>query len=146
MNTKRQSKTKFQVRSFLNSWLPTFTWIIVVFYLSLADSGLPEIKFRFILESDKIAHLVIYSVLNFLLLRSWSSVFSAITTNFLLIFASLQAISFSIIMEVLQKYLTSTRQFDMKDIYANIGGTIAGAVIYLLYHRFFSRNTSDNKA
>ena len=146
MNTKRQSKTNFQVRPFLNSWLPTFTWIFVVCYLSLTDSGLPEIKFRFILESDKIAHLVFFSVLNFLLLRSWSRVFSAITSYFLLIFASLQAICFSIIMEVLQKYLTNTRQFDMKDIYANIGGAIAGAAIYLLYQRFFSRNISDKRA
>lgn len=146
MNTKRQSKTNFQVRSFLNSWLPTFSWIIVVCYLSLADSGLPNIRFHFILESDKIAHIGIYFVLTLLLIRSWSNLFSKKAHGYLLISASLQAISFSIIMEVLQNLLTKTRHFDLKDIYANIGGTILGAIIYVLYHRFFSRNTSDYKA
>jgi len=146
MNIKRLSKINFWSRSFLKSWLPTFLWIIVVCYLSLADSGLPEVKFRFILESDKIAHIVIYSVLNLLLLRSWAKVISIKNPGYLVILASLQAISFSIIMEVLQELLTNTRHFDMKDIYANIGGTIVGAIIYIMYHKIFPRSSSDNRA
>lgn len=146
MNTKKQSKTNFQVRSFLNSWLPTFTWIIVVCYLSLAESGLPNIKFRFILESDKFAHIGIYSVLTLLLIRSWAKAFKTKPRGFLLLSASLQAISFSIIMEVLQKLLTNTRHFDLKDIYANIGGTIVGAIIYMLYYRITSKHSSDQRA
>ena len=146
MNTKKLSKNNFRLRSFLKSWLPTFFWILLVCYLSLADSGLPEIKFRFILESDKIAHIGIYFVLTVLLTRSWSNVFSTKGLRFLLIFSSVQVISFSIILEVLQKLITTTRQFDLKDIYANITGVIVGVIIFILFKRFFLRSKSDFNA
>ena len=145
MNTKRQSKTNLQVGSFFDSWLPTFLWIIVVCYLSLTDSGLPKIKFRFILEADKIAHIVIYMVLTYLLMRSWAKMLSTINPGYIFLLATTQSISFSIIMEVLQKLLTNTRHFDLKDIYANIGGTIVGAILYLLFHRYISRSSTNNR-
>ena len=145
MNTKRQSKTRSQVRSFSNSWLPTFLWIIVVFYLSLTDSGLPDIKFRLILESDKIAHIIIYTVLTYLLMRSWKLVYQPISKFFLFLIATIQAISFSIVMEMLQKVLTKTRHFDKHDIYANIAGTIVGALIYLLFKKTTSGSPSEKR-
>jgi hypothetical protein len=145
MNTKRQSKTRSQVRSFSYSWLPTFLWIIVVFYLSLTDSGLPDIKFRLILESDKIAHIIIYSVLTYLLMRSWKMVYPPIGRGYLFLIATVQAISFSIVMEVLQKVLTKTRHFDKQDIYANIAGTIVGALIYLLFQKIISRSSAEKR-
>ena len=144
MNTKKLSKNNFRLRSFLKSWLPTFFWILLVCYLSLADSGLPEIKFRFILESDKIAHIGIYFVLTVLLTRSWSNVILKKGLKYLLILSAFQVICFGIIMEVLQKLITTTRQFDVRDIYANIAGTVIGAIFYLLFHKFFSQTSSDN--
>lgn len=142
MNTNKPSKNNSPFRSFVVFWLPTFSWVILICYLSLADSDLPEIKFRFILESDKIAHLGFYSVLTFLLVRSWLNIFSAKSLVYILILSSVQAISFSIIMEVLQKLITTTRQFDLTDIYANIAGTVIGAFSYLLIFKLFSKASS----
>jgi glycopeptide antibiotics resistance protein len=57
-----------------------------------------------------------------------------------------KAVSFSIIMEVLQKLLTNSRHFDIFDIYANIGGTIIGAVLFMLFQKFFPRSLSEMRA
>ena len=62
-------------------------------------------------------------------MRSWAIVIPGITPVYLFLLASLQAISFGIVMEILQKLLTHTRHFDKQDIYANIGGAIVGAII-----------------
>lgn len=145
MNTKKQSKTNSRIRSFFYSWLPTFLWLIVVCYLSLADSGLPKIRFRLFLESDKIAHLAIYFVLTYLLMRSWELLFIKIGVVYLFLLASFQSISFSIIMEVLQKLVTKTRHFDRHDIYANIAGTIIGALFYLLIQKIVLKGSSDQR-
>ena len=146
MNTNKPSKNKFRVSSFIKFWLPTFFWTVVVCYLSLTDSGLPGIKFRFILESDKYAHIAIYFVLTLLLIRSWANAFLTIKINYLLFFASVQSISYGILMEVLQKLLTHSRHFDLKDIYANIFGSIAAVTTYMVYRRFFSKEKSDIKS
>lgn len=142
MNTRKQSKINQHFFSFIKSWLPTFSWIFLICYSSLTDSGLPEIKFCFILESDKIAHIGIYSVLTILLVRSWVHVFGPKALIYLLILSSIQVISFSIIMEFLQKLLTKTRHFDLKDIIANISGTVVGVILSWLFYKFLYRSSS----
>jgi glycopeptide antibiotics resistance protein len=109
----------------------------------LADSGLPEIKFSFFVESDKIAHAGIYFIFVFLLTRSWVHHFANKAVLFLIISSFMQTISFGIVMEVLQKLLTQSREFDMNDIYANTGGTVAGLFFYYLMYRFGFQATSD---
>ena len=146
MNTNKLSKNNSPFRLLIDTWLPTFFWIIVVCYLSLADSGLPNIKFRFILESDKIAHIGIYSVLTLLFIRSLVKAMLVKSIGNKLLISSLLAISFSIVMEVLQKTLTKTRQFDLHDIYANFTGVIIGVIIFILFKRFFLRSKSDFNA
>jgi hypothetical protein len=146
MNINKLSKNKFQVRYFLKIWLPTVFWTIVVCYLSLVDSGLPNIKFRFILESDKIAHIGIYLVFNLLLLRSWKNAFSSHSLGNLITFVSLQVVIFSVLMELLQKLLTKHRHFDFKDIYANIAGVTIAVIVFLLFNKYFSKKASDKKA
>lgn len=145
MNTKKQSKTNFPSRSFVVFWLPTFIWAVVICYLSLNDSDLSEIKFRFILESDKIAHLLMYFVLTVLLIRSWVGIFSSKALLYMLIISSVQVISFSILLEGLQKLLTSTRQFSFDDIFANIAGTVFGAIIMLIFYNYLSPKSSQNQ-
>jgi hypothetical protein len=48
-------------------------------------------------------------------------------------------------MEVLQKLVTKTRHFDRHDIYANIAGTIIGALFYLLIQKIVLKGSSDQR-
>jgi glycopeptide antibiotics resistance protein len=84
-------------------------------------------------------------VLTVLLIRSWVGVFSSKALLYMLFISSVQVISFSILLEGLQKLLTSTRQFSFDDIFANIAGTVFGAIIMLIFYNYLSPKSSQNQ-
>lgn len=86
---------------------------------------------------DKLVHLVMYSVLSFLLLWALSK-----TRNHrdkfihILVVMSVSGL-YGILIEILQREMTFTRNFDVYDIIANIIGVLLGCVIYVLRFKQF---------
>ena len=55
---------------FLRYWLPVMAYVTVILWLSSQPYLQPPLHFR---NSDKVAHILEYSVLGFLLARAWRS-------------------------------------------------------------------------
>ncbi|HMB99669.1 MAG TPA: VanZ family protein [Flavobacteriaceae bacterium] len=81
--------------------------------------------------TDKIFHFLTYGILTILWYYTWLNK-SRSKQIVALILATLISISFGIIIEVLQDNLTSTRIFDLKDIFANVLGIIVAVGIITL--------------
>ena len=110
--------------------VPALLYSAAILYLSLIN--LSETPVAEIGLSDKIMHAGAYFVLGL----SWMFCFLSARVDQLkknIIVVSLLAILFGIFIEVLQDRLTSYRQLDFYDIFANgIGVIVAGTAVWLL--------------
>lgn len=87
-------------------------------------------------QADKVAHVVMYSVMTALLL--WTAAFSGPSRGFRRYgFAAAAAVAFGLLMELLQYYLTTTRSMDLLDALANAVGAflVAGVGWWLTRKR-----------
>src|SRR5690606_31008191 len=118
-------------------------FIVTVFYsLALATvclmelKGLPDTGISF---ADKIFHALSYAVLTFLWYNTLVFQFKMSATK-ALIYASILAIIFGIIIEVLQGTVTRTRQSDVFDVIANSLG-----VLFLVFVLFVKNKITVKK-
>lgn len=106
----------------------TYTVALLIFSLITLDiGGIETFAPSF---GDKIFHFCAYALLVYL----WSYTISVkynISKNKVIIYVSVCAIIFGIIIEVLQKVLTNTRYFDVDDIVANVLGVLLTMFILL---------------
>ncbi|MFO7673469.1 MAG: VanZ family protein [Lutibacter sp.] len=79
--------------------------------------------------SDKILHVVGYSLLTLSWLMAYSVKSSPFKSTMLIASA---VFIYGIIIEILQGTLTDYRQADLYDVYANFGGIVAGIVFFIL--------------
>ena len=105
-------------------------WTVVITFLSLAtlDSSIgSEIK---IPNKDKMVHFVFY----FLFVVLWSFYVNFKTFNFKKVIVILViAISYGILMELIQGIFTTERTADVFDVFANSAGAIAGLITTKIY-------------
>lgn len=101
--------------------------IVVIMYISLLPSiELPKAP---VMQADKFIHFSIYSLLTFVLhkaffiRKSWWSIGFACVLSFF----------YGLIVEYSQYYFTSTRMFDVFDIFANGTGAMFAYVIVNKY-------------
>ena len=130
----------------LFKWL-TIIWMLFILVASLISGNkLPSISISHI---DKIGHLVCYAILAFLLLGTFrrARFFPTINNdnhkdtkpfktplNYTLIIA----ISYGVIIEILQGTLFLHRNFEIPDIIANIIGAFIGIISYKIIFKFLN--------
>ena len=85
--------------------------------------------------SDKVFHFSAYGLLTLLCVYSLLYKYK-LKTNHALFFGALLAISFGIIIEVLQGQITNTRVTDQNDILANTFGVLLTTIILGIKNRF----------
>ena len=85
--------------------------------------------------SDKVFHFSAYGLLSLLCVYSLLYKYK-LKTNHALFFGALLAISFGIIIEVLQGQITNTRVTDQNDILANTFGVLLTTIILGIKNRF----------
>lgn len=78
---------------------------------------------------DKIYHCGAYIVMTFL----WYNFFRQTTVKLKIIFSAAIAITYGIIVEILQGTFTSYRTEDIMDVYANSFGVLVAVVLILLF-------------
>ena len=121
-----------------NNWL-AFVWAIIILILcGLPGDQIPEITFLQWLKPDKFAHLILFGVLCFLLLKGFSkqNQFPALNKKAISI-ALISSISYGVIVELLQETVFINRNGDIRDVFAN---TIGAYIGYLIFKRNFSKD------
>ncbi|MDY0781296.1 VanZ family protein [Tenacibaculum sp. IB213877] len=107
-----------------NSLLIAIAVTIAIAILSLIKIGKMPVHFTYI---DKVEHTIAYFVLTFFWLLAQGKT-SAARIKVVLI-----CIVYGIIIEVLQKELTTYRSFDYADMLANSAGTIIALLIFSFF-------------
>lgn len=122
----------YQVKIIKHSSEPNFFWLAIIWTVLITTASLvsfhsiPSVK---IAGSDKTVHFLFYLV--FVILWGLSRKQTYFNCKYIL-FILTSAISYGIIIEVLQGVLTSTRQADFYDVLANTAGATVGSIILLL--------------
>jgi VanZ family protein len=100
-------------------------WISFIIFLSLASfPSISEVKVE---NGDKYVHLGLYLVLTFLLFFS-RFIPSSYSKKAKLLACLLSSILFGIIIEIMQREFTESRQFEWNDIVANSLGSLVGGL------------------
>ena len=110
-------------------------YLVTVAVISLMPSrDLPH--FTVIKEIDKVVHICMYLGLSFL--ACWS--FEIRRDRMKPLYIMLAGVfMYGVLMEILQRTMHNGRDFDFKDMIANLTGTIIGMLIY----RFLDRKRSE---
>jgi len=107
--------------------MPLLVWAAFILVLSLMPpSSIPKSS---IMGIDKVAHLIFYFVFVWFCMVGWHVPLSN---------ALFLAVSYGIVIEILQHALTTQRQFDIYDIIANS----LGALLYYVLKVFKSKLNS----
>lgn len=110
-------------------------YLVIIAFLSLLPSyDIPDIEL--FAGADKVVHIVMYLGLSFL--ASWNYDISHKRMKFMYLLLA-GVFMYGVIMEILQRTMHNGRDFDFKDMIANLTGTIIGMLIY----RFLDRMRSE---
>ena len=102
----------------------------IILYGSLTNSNnLSKIGFLSIPNIDKLIHFLFYFLLAFTFISSLYKV-TKLKKYDQYIITFVLSISYGLIMEVLQYYITTTRSADIYDAFANTLGCILGIIIF----------------
>ena len=106
-------------------------YLVIIAVLSLLPSyDLPE--FELFTGADKVVHIAMYFGLSFLACWSYDIGHKGMRFMYLVLAG---VFLYGVIMEILQRTLHNGRDFDFKDMIANLTGTIIGLLIYRLIDR-----------
>lgn len=105
-------------------------WLLIIL-IACATPGeqLPPSPF---LDFDKLVHVLIFGVLQFLLLRGFfkQNKYPSLHKNHFLL-ATFTSADYGVLMEVLQGYVFRNRSFDQFDIMANLIGVALATVLWM---------------
>ena len=105
-------------------------WVIVIALLTLVPGkALPQIDWNFF-SLDKLIHFTIFSIMTFLGIASFKSSLGQARVIIPILVSLLIAILYGALLEYLQSFIPD-REFDFADLIANIGGSIAGVILFL---------------
>ena len=116
------------MKDFLKYNWPSILWAAFILYLSLiSGNSLPKIK---IPNIDKVVHFTFYFVLVAFMFYGWrkQNSFLFLHKNPLVKIVCI-AITYGFCIEIMQHEFTTTRHFDLLDVFANSTGAIAGSLI-----------------
>ena len=108
-------------------WFAISWTLFIVIMCLISSANIPKIE---ISEADKYVHALIHILFTFLWFMSFLKF--KIPLNKSIFYAFVFSVSFGLLIEILQKTLTTTRQFDVFDIISNILGTVLSYIIVLI--------------
>ena len=127
---------------FKYNW-PGILWLIIIFLLTgFPGDYFPRIQtFWNWLGPDKIAHLILFGIFIFLLIRGFrkQSSYQHLKRNYI-IYALGIGIIFGAITEVMQRYVFIGRNANIYDFLANVAGCLLGLAVYYLVNRKLNKN------
>jgi VanZ family protein len=130
---------------FIRYHLPTLLWALFIMIIcAIPGDKIPKLSFLEWLKPDKIVHILVFSVLSILLLRTF---LDAKTLNWneksIAVFSIVLSSAYGILVEILQYFVFINRSGDVRDAIANTIGAIIG---WWIYKRFFRETKSKLKA
>lgn len=118
--------------SSFKSFLPAFIWAIILVVLSsMSGVSLPDTN---LFEPDKLAHLTVYGIFTWLILRGYSRYNANQKVNWMpdVLVAFVIAAGWGFLMELMQDRFFPGRFFEVADEIANISGSILSIGIFKL--------------
>jgi len=117
------------INKLLKYWKPAIIAIIICYGSLTSGSNLNKVHFLNIKNLDKLIHFLMYLTLSLTLYRALLKNIS-ISRREIILLNLVFVISYGLIMEVLQFYITTDRSADIYDGIANTIGTIFGIILY----------------
>ncbi len=124
----------------------TLTWALFILILTgIPGDQIPRIPtFLEWLSPDKIAHLIMFGVLSYLILYgNRQQYIKSRNRSYYIVVAVLISAAYGTVTELLQYYLLIGRNANVFDGAANILGAAGGGLVYFLQ---FNKNKSENKS
>ena len=114
--------------AFIRNQLPAIGWAVVIFVgSSIPGKDMPDLGFK---PQDKIAHIIEFGILGFLLLRAFGYISYDILRKYAVIWAGIFGIAWGIMDEVHQLFV-SGRSASAYDVTADALGVLAGVTVFL---------------
>lgn len=115
---------------------PIFWAGVILFLSSVPSNDLPDFSFWTLFTFDKFAHVAMYGVLSFQIMKAcvrqyanWSIRYNAVKVTFF------TATLYGGLIEIFQAYVLTDRHGDWMDLISNIVGIIVGIAIFkLIFH------------
>jgi VanZ family protein len=122
---------------FWQKFRPALIWALFVLILcGLPGKDFPELTFLQWLKPDKIAHLFLFGIQCFLLLKAFMKIKqTSVYYKNAVLFSLTLSISYGIIVEILQTYVFIQRDGDVRDAIANAIGAFLGVWLYKRMNR-----------
>ena len=124
----------------------TLTWALFILILTgIPGDQIPRIPpFLEWLSPDKIAHLIMFGVLSYLILYgNRQQYIKSRNRSYYIVVAVLISAAYGTVTELLQYYVFIGRNANVFDGAANILGAAGGGLVYFLQ---FNKNKSENKS
>ena len=118
--------------TFLQYTWPAFSWAALILILcGIPGTTIPKLSFLEWLRPDKVAHLILFGMQCFLLIRGFSKQkdFQFLKKNAVVI-ALILSIAYGGIVELMQVYIFTQRSGDIRDALANSLGAFMGYWFY----------------
>lgn len=104
---------------------------VVILLLSLGDPGTAvRPVYSLIPHADKLFHVIMYFSLTIVVLVQYRHLTVKISTVVMMV---LGAFAYGVIIEFLQRWLTSGRSFELADILFNLAGIISATILFFLF-------------
>lgn len=118
-------------KKFLYFWLPVLIWAFIIFILSSIPNLESGLKQDFVLR--KIAHILEYAILNFLLIRAFTA--EGLDCKKAIIFSTILALLYALSDEYHQTFVFG-RAGKIQDVgIDSIGITLASILCYIKYRK-----------
>lgn len=130
-------KTRFLF--FIKYYWKTILWAgFILLASAISGNDLDKVKIITIPHFDKFVHLVLYFIFTLLLIAAQVKIKLTLQLNFsVLIIIILFAFFYSLIMEILQRFVFEARSFELSDLLANSLGILFCLLLFVLKTNFF---------
>jgi VanZ family protein len=120
----------------VRSFWRVFLWLIAITLLScIPEQDIVQSPLFNIPQLDKILHFIMYSFLSFLLMQALFRFRPSGKHISFIIIAGTVSFAYGGLMELVQSWLTTSREGDIIDAAFNCAGVIAGIIIYELMRK-----------
>jgi VanZ family protein len=114
-------------------FLALFWGFIIAFLCLIKSSDVPQVR---IPGMDKVVHAFFYFVFTILWFLFFKKHFNSTTISKALVISFTFSLSFGILIEILQRILTKTRNADVFDVMANATGATLAIILIVLLDKY----------